>query len=919
MIDLAVQNIQQAALPWAGVCIGLQILSNPGKATRSNLEGIAHVIARMDWYCALAEHLLDEDSIDVGNKSFGAVLQQLEERVISLYKTLLLYQMKSVRSYYRNSTLVFLRGLANLDDWDSDLKRITDAEDDVKADSDQFVRQHTRKALAALMKNSIEMKEQLGDICQTLQDLMTAQKEARRDDIEMACRRDLRVLDPQDDMDRIEKNKDKLFDDAYRWVFDTQEYAAFTNWDDGSPDFSSRRLLWIRGNAGTGKSMLMIGIIRELSRQPAFLAAKLSFFFCEGMDVALKTATAVLRSLMWLLLVQQPHLISHLLEEYKGSGADLFNDRNAFIALSKAFFSMIEDPQLSAVYFVVDALDECGEGQSDLIDLISKSLDHSEKVKWLVSSRPTVSLKNQHIAGTILGLDARNLARPVAAYIDYKLSFLGGRDGYDERTLIRIADAIRQGANNTFLWVALVFKELESVEGWYAEDIIAQIPSDLSELYSHIMRGIEKGRMRDPEYCKNALVAVSLAYRPLSLCELSVVAGLPSKIDPQNIVEKCGSFLIVNGKIVEPVHQSAKEYLIKHQKRGVAPGHVDISRRSIHAMSSMLVKNSYSLSFRRNTKGMQPPDLDLAPVLYSCVFWARHLCFDNDHGPSSECRQDLTDEGPVFKFLGEFFLRWVEILSLIELLSDGAESIRKLLRIAQSQPDVSCALVSFLQDAERFIRSHGSIIDRAPLQIYGSAILFTPTTSEVRKKLWHQRLQFIKNPQGIIDDSRVQVLEGHSGHVCCVAFSPVSEILASGGSYDCEIRLWNTGTGVQKQILKGHTDWVRAVVFSPDGNTLASASSDNTVRLWHVATGTQKRALEGYGAWAIAFSPDGKILALASNGVRLLDAETGTYVKTLGDAKAKVIAFSPNGKRLASASENVVELWDLTTALEYAG
>jgi hypothetical protein len=32
------------------------------------------------------------------------------------------------------------------------------------------------------------------------------------------CRRDLRVVDPQHDMDRIEKRKDELLDDAYKWI-----------------------------------------------------------------------------------------------------------------------------------------------------------------------------------------------------------------------------------------------------------------------------------------------------------------------------------------------------------------------------------------------------------------------------------------------------------------------------------------------------------------------------------------------------------------------------------------------------------------------------------------------------------------------------------------------------------------------------
>ena len=70
-------------------------------------------------------------------------------------------------------------------------------------------------------------------------------------------------------------------------------------------------------------------------------------------------------------------------------------------------------------------------------------------------------------------------------------------------------------------------------------DISKEIPSGLSELYGHIT-----------EYCENVLVAACLAYRPLSISELAVVAALPSNIDPHNVVEKCGSFLTTREETV---------------------------------------------------------------------------------------------------------------------------------------------------------------------------------------------------------------------------------------------------------------------------------------------------------------------------------------------------------------------------------
>jgi hypothetical protein len=511
-----------------------QILLNPAKATKSNLAGITHVVSRMDWYCALTEHLLNKDNIVIGNESFESILQQLENAVVALYKALLLYQMKSVCSYYRNQGLVFLRGLANLDDWDGDLKSVIDAEDALQKDSDQFSNQHAKSLLRRLVKLGEERQSLLGDIRKALWDYIVLQKETHMDDRDTECLRDLHVVDPRDDMKKIEKNKDELLDEAYKWILRTREYAAFTNWSDDEPDLSPCRLLWIKGHAGTGKTMLLIGIIRELSNQPFVLAQSLSYFFCQGTDTNLNNATATLRSLIWLLLVQQPHLITHLRKKYKDSGPDLFKDGNAFYALSEAFQSMLKDPRLSPVYFAVDALDECDQakpGLEELIQLISTSFTLSDKVKWLVSSRPDVEVltklknpnsqnpnrKNLDTAKTVVELDDKSLKVPVNKYIDHKLGGLEGKPGYDKETLKNVSEEIKKRAGNTFLWVWHVFQVLGLEKGWHAVDVIKEIPSNLSKLYD-VMRGrIENRAGRDLPYCKKALVATSLTYRSLSL------------------------------------------------------------------------------------------------------------------------------------------------------------------------------------------------------------------------------------------------------------------------------------------------------------------------------------------------------------------------------------------------------------------
>ncbi|CAK7230690.1 hypothetical protein SBRCBS47491_007671 [Sporothrix bragantina] len=186
------------------------------------------------------------------------------------------------------------------------------------------------------------------------------------------CVRDLRLLDPRDDKTRIQETKGGLFQDAYRWIL---ENNSFRQWRSGPQG----RVLWIRGDPGKGKTMLLCGIIDELEPSNTCL----SYFFCQATNEQLNHATAVLRGLIYMLVLQRPALISHIRRKYDDAGKRLFEEINAWQALCKILTDMLADEQAANAVLLVDALDECTSGLPELLQFICKP----SGAKWVVSSR----------------------------------------------------------------------------------------------------------------------------------------------------------------------------------------------------------------------------------------------------------------------------------------------------------------------------------------------------------------------------------------------------------------------------------------------------------------------------------------------------------------------------------------------------
>ncbi|HMC65649.1 MAG TPA: hypothetical protein VKI65_11985, partial [Gemmataceae bacterium] len=153
-------------------------------------------------------------------------------------------------------------------------------------------------------------------------------------------------------------------------------------------------------------------------------------------------------------------------------------------------------------------------------------------------------------------------------------------------------------------------------------------------------------------------------------------------------------------------------------------------------------------------------------------------------------------------------------------------------------------------------------------------------------------------------------------HPDCMALSRHGLLTGAGGT---AIRLLDVATGKAPPRPEGHLGTVSSLGFSPDGKMIASASSD--IRLWEAATGREIRRLPGRAT--VAFSPDGSKLVCggADYTLRLHETATGRELRRFpasrqGLTHPTAVAFSPDGKLLASESSRIVGLWEVDTGKE---
>lgn len=631
--------------------------------------------------------------------------------------------------------------------------------------------------------------------------------------------------------------------------------------------------------------MLLCGIIEDLKRIPG-KNSNLGYFFCQATDSRINSASSVVAGLIFSLVKQNPTFFSPICRKHEDKLSQL-DGPNAWAVLGDIFEAITQAKGISDPVCVVDALDECEHDCKLLLSLILKTSNH---VKWLLSSRNVKDIERglrliepSRRLSLELKENAENVSKSVDVYINNSISGIEALED-DEELQIKTITTLKDKANGTFLWVALVIEQLRDTDHRNVEEVLEEIPEGLENLYDLIVRRANaKLRHKDREACQILLSIVTTAERPLHLEELHIFISSQwayykssyDILDMKDIVRDCGSLLAIRDDIIYFIHQSVKDYMVGNAYNSIFPSgiqyqHQKMFETSMSAMSRILKYDIYDLKDPQRYMGdirrkgdIRPPYPDpLVPIKYSCVFWVDHLIrgYDSEGFKTDDC---FKDDGLLQKFLKTKYLCWLEALALLRSLTpQGGSAVQRLHKLAASyykskankhqatnsqEEEETNYFMKFINDAYRFFHYCQEFVKEWPLQLYYSAIVFEDKYSAIYKT-YRQSIQtrfgdfftLIKKPQ------RQRSLQRNidiRGSVAKLLYSPDSSTLCVLSKHPDSISLYridNVGHAIQLGVDRKYPHYVS---FLSDSEYLISVSSTGIVQTWAIDSGIQVQQL----------------------------------------------------------------------------
>ena len=512
--------------------------------------------------------------------------------MVDLYERILLFEAKAACHCNHNIAYQTFRSLFKGDSsWKDGIKAIQQAEttctsllpildQETQAKSSSSLLDITREQNKLIELSISESQEQLQAVVEELKQSRLGQKHAREAEEQRQCLAALRTTDYV----APKKLLPKRAAGTCEWFLQHPQYHEWLKAD--APAF-----LWTTADPGCGKSVLAKCLVDDFIQITGNASHVCYFFFRAGTEW--ESTTAALCAMLHQLFCQDEGLLrKHGLPQYRQNGSKI---ADLFEPLWEMFVSVCQDKDRDGILCIIDALDECDASHKALfISRLAEMIADDEqkvKAKFLITSRPDKHLLNAVF--TIFGSQPFNLIQ-VKGENDHETSILGEEINvvieqnverfHRTRKALSINDTVHEDLrkrifefkNRTYLWVSIVFSELQSKASSSKDDLLRTLqtlPAKVETAYESCLGRIPSAEIDD---AKRILRIIVSAVRDLNLEELKIAFTIAKdgsyhqldfrdetsvRIFTDTIRHLCGLLIRIEGSIVSLIHQTAREFL----------------------------------------------------------------------------------------------------------------------------------------------------------------------------------------------------------------------------------------------------------------------------------------------------------------------------------------------------------------------
>ena len=461
---------------------------------------------------------------------------------------------------------------------------------------------------------------------------------------------------------------------------------------DGSKNESN--IYWIYGLPGIGKTSLAHSISERLHDQKRLAGA----FFCRRDDPNLNESRNILPTLISKLAITFPPFRSIVAERLRND-PNLTPEAIKESLLLDLLGSLPRHPKHTLV-FVIDALDECGDtrGQPAILRALT---DAAAQVPWLriiITSRPEVNIQRFFDAPAHSSYLRYDLDTDQEASADLRTFAQSEFDSVASRWYLAtpwpeepLFNRVISHANGLFIFIKTVVLALENCKN-PTEALEATLQystgAGLNSLYG-LYTNILTSRIPPSDGEFKRVIGVLLVTAPYrSLCKETIaeLAGVRPNL-VKKWVDDLSSLVHEDKGVNEGIHVrhlSISDFFISDEcprEYHVDPRNANI-QLGIECLTTMIDQLRFNICKLEDSRLANADIKDLqsrigqnisGALQYSCLYWSNHLCSSRKHDDQRVCEL-------LRKFFeGRYLLFWIEVLSLMGMVSTSVPSLRRVI------------------------------------------------------------------------------------------------------------------------------------------------------------------------------------------------------------------------------------------------